>query len=116
MATHKIKPFEQFLKESTDDKILKIKLTGEAYREKGGFQADCVINCVNDENDGEDCTIYWDLIEYDDDSEIDDEDACDWGNPDGVKLSGRWITDKFKGVNQYKGYKVQYLDKKGKKL
>ena len=103
-------------------KELIIKLTNDAYPEQGCFIANAELiidgkSLVEEDYPLDGVKVYFDLIEFEDGCEPDDmSECCDWHNPDGAKLNGAWIADRFEGVNEYKGFVVKYLNTDGSPL
>lgn len=93
-------------------KALTIKLTSDAYSDGECYIANAELyisgkSLQNDDYPLNSVKVYFDVINPE--AENADE-CCDWSNPDGAKLNGEWIADKFEGVNEYKGYIVKYLN------
>lgn len=103
-------------------KELTIKLTSDAYSDQGCYIANAELivdgkSLVDEDYPLNAVKVYFDLIEWDEGNEPDDEaEACDWSNPDGAKLNGAWIADKFEGVNEYRGFRIKYLNTDGSTL
>jgi hypothetical protein len=99
-------------------KELIIKLKDDAYAGQGCYcaKAELIVDgksLVDEDYPLDDVTVYFNLLELQDGDET---EACDWSNPDGAKLNGAWIADKFEGVNEYRGYTVKYLNTNGSVL